>query len=180
MPTTRTPRAARHVIDGVKRYTSLNTATIPRVDFELEVFRSGEPEVHRFTATPVMDLGSVLMFLSKDDDAGGQAMLRLMRVNLADDDGVPARWEPTMLPRPGNAGPNWQAKFRAPKAPHGDGELHTMDEVHLWTDPVQGSSRRRWDSLMFEDEGVVVSAEVVMEIIKDLMGQAAGLPTSGS
>jgi hypothetical protein len=163
-----------HANNG-KTYDSLNQATVTRLPFNLRVFRNGEPEIHGFTAAPVMDLGSILLFTSGKDEDGGQALLRLMRVNLVDDDGVPADWRPTIIDRPANAGPNWQPKFRAP-----DGTLHPMGEAERWTDPQAGSSRRRWNILMFEDDGVTVSADVVTEIVKDLMAGAAGLPTVGS
>jgi hypothetical protein len=169
-----------HAHEGAKTYTSLNQATVPRLPFNLEVFRNGSPEVHGFTAAPVMDLGSVLMFMRGHEDEMGQALLRLMLVNLVDDDGVPADWSVQMTERPKNAGADWQPKFRAPGPPAGDGRLHSMADAARYTDPNAGSSRRRWSHLMFEDDGVIVSAEVILEIMKDLMAQAAGLPTDGS
>ena len=169
-----------HAHEGAKTYESLNQATVPRVPFNIKVWRNGVEEVHGFTAAPVMDLGAVLLFMKGEDDSGAQGLLRMMMVNLADDDGVPAEWAPTMTTRPRNAGPNWQPKFRAPGEPAGDGALHPMSDAGLFTDPDKGSSRRRWSHLMFEDEGVIVTAGVIIEVIKDLMGQAAGLPTLGS
>src|ERR1700748_407042 len=168
-----------HANEG-KTYNSLNQATVPKVPFNIKVWRNGTEEIHGFTAAPVMDLGSVLLMMNGGEDAAGQALLRIMMVNLADDDRVPSSWQAPPIDRPSNAGSNWQPKFRAPAAPAGDGKLHTLDEAHRWTDPDKGSSRRRWSHLMFEDDGVIVTAEVVIEIIKDLMGSAAGLPTDGS
>jgi hypothetical protein len=166
--------------NGGKTYESINQATVQRLPFNIKVFRNGLPEIHGFTAAPVMDLGSVLLYLRGDEDSAGQAMLRLVTVNLDDSDGVPADWQPTMLPKPKSAGADWVPKFRAPGAPHGDGKLHTMDQAHRWTDRDAGSSRRRWNYLMFEDPGVVVTIEVLREVIEDLMAAAAGHPTDGS
>lgn len=166
--------------NGGKTYESLNQSTVPRLPFNIKVWRNGREEIHGFTAAPVMDLGSVLLFMKGDEDAAAQGLLRVMQINLDDEDGVPQAWTPTMLEKPANAAENWQPKFRAPAEPHGDGKLHTMDQVGRWTDPDKGSSRRRWDYLMFQDEGVIVTAGVVLEILKDLMGEAAGLPTLGS
>ena len=166
--------------NGGKRYSSLNPATIKPMPFEIEVYRNNVPEVHGFTARPVMDFGSVLLFLKGNDSDSGQALLRIMRVNLADDDGVSESWQPTILDRPADADATWQPKFRAPAPPVGDGRLYTMDKIGRWTDPQAGSSRRRWTHLMFEDDGVVVTIQTVFDILKDITESAAGLPTDGS
>jgi hypothetical protein len=186
--TRRTTARQNHPVDdlksfhanGGKRYSSLNPATVDAMPFEIEVYRNGLPEVHGFIARPVMDFGSVLLMLKGNEADTGQALLRIMRMNLDDADGVSDAWQPTMLDKPTNAAGDWQPKFRAPAAPHGDGRLHPMADMGRWTDPQAGSSRRRWSHLMFEDDGVVVTMTVVFDILKDLTERAAGIPTDGS
>lgn len=166
--------------NGGKRYSSIDPATVTPMPFEVEVFRSGQPEVHGFVARPVMDFGSVLLMLKGNEADTGQALLRIMRMNLDDADGVAETWQPTILDKPAKAPADWQPKFRAPAAPHGDGRLHPMGDMGRWTDPQAGSSRRRWAYLMFEDDGVVVSLQVVFDLLKDITEKAADLPTDGS
>lgn len=160
-----------------KRYHSQNPSEIVPVPFELEVWRDGKSEIHEFVARPQADAGATLMFTSSGDDGErkAQAVFRMMSRMLRNDDGVPAQWVPEPLAKPGNAGANWQPKFRAP-----DGKLYTMDKTAQFTDPAKGSSRRRWDHMMFEDDGVTVDIEVIGSILEDLVEVAAGIPTVGS
>jgi len=166
----------RPIMSG-KRYHTRNPSQIPPEPFELEVWRNGKSEIHEFVARPQADAGATLMFTTSGEDGErkAQAVFRMMSRMLRDDDGVPAQWVPEPLPKPGNAGANWQPKFRGP-----DGKLYTMDKAPQFTEPAKGSSRRRWDHMMFEDDGVTVDIEVIGEILEDLVAVAAERPTVGS
>lgn len=168
-----------HANEG-KVYESINPGTVKALPFNIMVYRNGVPEVHGFTARPVVDFGGALLAINGNDADAGQALLRMMRINLADDDGVSDTWSPVMTTRPADAPDNWVPKFRAPAAPWGDGRLYTMDKISDYADREKGSSRRRWNHLMFEDEGVVVSIQVVYDLLRDLTEAAAGVPTDGS
>lgn len=164
-----------------KRYHAVNPETLSTVEFELAVWRDGVEEVHSFTARPQTDAGAVIEFSRSGDDGErkANAVFRMMSKMLINTDGVPVNWVPSIVPKPKNAGADYQPKFRAPGAPSGDGKLHPMTEAYRWTDPEKGSSRRRWDHLMFEDQDITVDLGVVSEILTDLTGEAAELPTNG-
>ncbi len=164
-----------------KRYYAANPEKLPITEFELVVWRDGVEETHEFKARPQADAGAMMQFSrsGEDGEAKAEAVFRMMSKMLMNTDGVPAQWSPRPVPKPKNAGPDYQPKFRAPSAPSGDGKLHPMSEAERWTDPARGSSRRRWDYLMFEDRDVTVDIGVVSEILEDLVGAAAGLPTNG-
>jgi hypothetical protein len=160
-----------------KRYRTQNPSDIAPMPFELVVWRDGTEEIHEFVARPQADAGATLMFTTSGEDGErkAQAVFRMMSRMLCNDDGVPAQWVPEPLPKPGNAGANWQPKFRGP-----DGKLYTMDKTAQFTDPDKGSSRRRWDHMMFEDDAVTVNIGVIGEILEDLVEVAAERPTVGS
>lgn len=156
-----------------KRYGQGTNKTIAPVPFELVLYRDSVEETHEFTAVPAIDMASVTKLVDQGDLAGkAQAIMRMMARLLINTDGVSASWAPTPLPRPKNAGPTYQVKFRGP-----DGKLYPLDRAGEFTDPAKGSSRRRWNYLMFEDEGVVVHMETLVEIMEDLVSAAADRPT---
>ena len=157
----------------IKRYRAVNPNTARPVTFELVVWRDNEEEVHQFTARPIADAGAMLEFSRSGDDGArkADAVFRMMSRMLVNDDGVKAQWSPTPLPLKGSAK---IVKFRAP-----DGSLQPMEKAAEWTDPAKGSSRRRWDYLMFEDNDVTVDIGVISEIITDMASEAAEVPTNG-
>jgi hypothetical protein len=159
-----------------KRYRAVNPDEITPVPFELEVWRDGKSEIHEFTAKPQADAGSMTQFTAAgvDGERKAQVIFKMMSRQLVNNDGVPSQWTPQPLPRPRNAGDAYQVKFRGP-----DGKLHTMDKAELFTDPAKGSSRRRWDYLMFEDDGVTVDIGVISNILEDLIELVAERPTVG-
>lgn len=158
----------------MKRYRAVNPTTVKAVEFELAVYRDGVEEVHSFVARPVADAGSMLAYTRSGDDAEkAAAVFKMMGRMLVNNDGVAADWTPEPLPKPKNAAANYQPKFRGP-----DGKLHTLDKASLFTDPAKGSSRRRWEHLVFQDAGVTVDIGVISEIINDLATESAEVPTS--
>jgi hypothetical protein len=158
---------------AVKRYHAANPNTARAVTFELAVWRDDAEEVHSFTARPLVDAGAMLEFSRSGDDGTrkADAVFRMMSRMLVNDDGVKSQWAPTPLPLKGAAK---IVKFRAP-----DGTLQPMTRAAEWTDPAKGSSRRRWDYLMFEDNDVTVDIGVISEIISDMASEATEVPTSG-
>lgn len=160
-----------------KRYSMVDPNTAKPTPFEIQLWRDGQAEVHEFTACPVTDIGAVMMFSSSGDDGEmkARALMRMMSRMLLNTDGVPAQWSPEPLAKPKNAGLNWQPKFRGP-----DGKLYPLSEQGQFTDPKVGSSRRRWDYLMFEDDGVAVDAGLLSEIVQDMIATAADRPTHAS
>ncbi|HEY2101514.1 MAG TPA: hypothetical protein VGH72_33960 [Pseudonocardia sp.] len=163
-----------------KRYYAKRPDEIPNHPYEIVVYRGGVEEVHEFNAKPSADLGPMIAMYRNADDAikMGESAIRLMLKQLDDSDGVSITWAPTIVPKPKNAGPDYEPKFRAPLAPHGDGRLHPMTDQDRWLDLDKGSSRRRWQHLMIEDDGVSIDAEVLMEIMSDVIEAAMdGRPT---
>lgn len=154
-----------------KRYHAQNPSELQPHPFEIEVYRGALPEVHEFVARPNAELGPLIRMYKVIDDAMASAeiALKILVKQMDDQDGTPLDWEPKPLKKPGNAGENWEPKFRGP-----DGKLHTMDKAPGFLDPAKGSSRRRWQRLMLEDDGVSVDANVLMEIMQDLVSAAMG------
>ena len=154
-----------------KRYRARRPSEIPAHPFELEVYRGDTPEVHTFIARPKTDLGPLIQLNSMMNDPmrmGAKALQVIARM-MDDSDGTPADWAPVTAPKPRNAGESYEPKFRGP-----DGRLHPMDKQATFLDIEAGSSRRRWQHIILEDDGVSVDIEVLMEIMTDLIEAATG------
>jgi hypothetical protein len=151
-----------------KRYHAKNPNAVPPVHFELVVWRDEQEEVHEFTARPIADAAALHAFAMSGDDlqTTAKTVFGLMSRMLVNNDGVPSGWIPRAVPKPKNAGASYEPKFRGP-----DGKLHPMDDAEYFTDPAKGSSRRRWDFMMYEDDNVTVDLDVIMEIMEDLIYQ---------
>jgi hypothetical protein len=165
--------------DGVKRYGG-GSVQAQRLDtpyeFELEGLRYDDPEVHSFTAVRKADTLLAGKFMNLSDDQAGR-LLRLCTLlvgkTLDNKDGVPVQWAPDPLPKPKDAGDDWEPKFRGP-----DGKLHPMHQAEKYTAFAAGSSRRRWAALV-EDEEFTAEMETLAEIVKDLISRSTGTPTDG-
>jgi hypothetical protein len=186
------------------------TKPIERIPFEFTVMRDEEPEVHRFQARAVTDTASLAYTLSstqKHPERALTGMLRLIGKMLDNKDGTPADWAPKMLPLPGERertddqvadalaateidmfeeelaendlerDENGEIirKFRGP-----DGQLYPLSEAERFLKPEAGSSRRRWRTLMEEDDDAVVDGEALGKLFEWLVGLAAGRPTPPS
>jgi hypothetical protein len=166
--------AASNTTITPKRYRAVRPSEITPHVFELEVYRGDVPEVHTFTARPNTDLGPLIQLHGAIDDPMkmGQTALKVLVKQMDDSDGVPLAWEPTELPKPKNAGHSYEPKFRGP-----DGKLHSMAERGKFLAFQAGSSRRRWQYLLLEDDGISIDAPVLMAIMSDLIQAATGRPT---
>jgi hypothetical protein len=142
----------------------------PIVPFNVAVRRRGVREVHSFQARPVADVGSALAFAAGGNEA--HAAVKLLARMLVDDDGVPSAW--AFNPLPADA----ECAFPSFVAP--DGGRLPLDRAAEFTDIKAGSSRRRWNYLMYEDEDVVITAQVLVRIVQDMVEAAAGNPTAAS
>lgn len=147
--------------------------------FELWGIRDDEKESHLFKAVHKPDtmlMVRVMMAMSSDNDndpAVVASMLRMIGKTLDNTDGVKEKWRFAELDKPKNAGKNYEPKFRGP-----DGKLYPVDgpEREKFEDYEAGSSRRRWSTLVRDDE-FTVSADTLMGIAKDLVEAATGRPT---
>jgi hypothetical protein len=160
-----------------KRYGSESEA--PIVPFELNV-RHEDPETgreesrwHEFNARPRTDAGGLLA-LSSTSTGTEQVgvVLRLMNRILLNSDGVPSQWEATVLPVPDDAPEDYEPKFRGP-----DGVLYPMAEAKRFEEHNAGSSRRRLMSLI-EGEYTSVDTTDLTAVLQDMIGSAAGRPTT--
>lgn len=171
---------ARKMIKAKKR------APVDRPDkFDVEFSRNGEPYVQTFQPLAVIDAAALSMAMrgSRRPDQGLEGMLRFIRKMLADDDGVPANWEPKLY-RQADPDPELAAapaddnpdadrpRFMGP-----DGHPHTYDDLGKFQDFDAGSSRRRWAQLMDNDDDLIVDPEVLQGVFEHLAGLAAGRPT---
>jgi hypothetical protein len=144
--------------------------------FRLMGLRYDDEETHDFIAVWKPDTLMAVRFMTLGDDQAGELArlcVKLLAKTLDNKDGVPVQWEPTVLPKPKNAGANYEPKFRGP-----DGKLHPMDQAVKFTDPAAGSSRRRWEALV-ADTDFTIDVEDLVEIVKDLVELTAGTPTAG-
>jgi hypothetical protein len=164
----------------VKRYGG-GSKTAQRLDqpveFELELLRFDDPEVHTFHAVRKADTLLAARFMSvADDDPGAVLRLvtKLISKMLDNSDGVPVQWSPDVLPKPKNAGPKYEPKFRGP-----DGKLHPVADAGKFLEFAAGSSRRRWEALVI-DEDATVELEALAEIARDLISATTDRPTDGS
>lgn len=144
--------------------------------FQLTGLRWDDEETHDFTAVRKADALLAARFMGFTDDQAGE-LLRLCGLlvgkTLDNSDGVPVQWTPEPLPKPRNAGVRYEPKFRGP-----DGELYPMSHAEKFTEFSAGSSRRRWQALLADNE-FTCDMEVFVEIVKDLIEAGAGSPTSG-
>jgi hypothetical protein len=167
-----------HAMSG-KRYGTLRKEPIEIVEFELLAMREDadgepQPEWHKFAARPQTDAGDLAAFAFAGDD-GGRLMgivVKMIRKMVINNDGVPEKWTPEPVDKPKNATEKYEDKFRAP-----DGKLMTMEHAEQFTAIEAGSSRRRMMHLLLEDDAAV-DIQDVAEIMKDMMGIAAGRPTT--
>lgn len=144
--------------------------------FELEGLRFDEEEVHEFTATRKVDTMLAGRFMSLPESEHGRVLriiILLIGKTLDNKDGTPVQWAPVAAPRPKNAGESYEPKFRGP-----DGKLHPMAEADKFTDFNAGSSRRRWDALVNDDD-FTVDIETLGDLVRDLIEVSAGRPTDG-
>lgn len=148
--------------------------------FRLTGIRFDEEETHEFVATRKADTIMALRFMSISDDRVGelaQLAVLLIGKTLDNKDGVPVQWSPEALPRPDDwddeTRGKWEPKFRGP-----DGELHPMDQAEKFTEFSAGSSRRRWEALLVDNQ-FQSELEVLVEITKDLVELSTGNPTAG-
>ncbi len=145
-------------------------------EFNLAGLRFDEEETHHFVATRKTDSLLALRFMGVDEENAGQlAQLATLLIGktLDNTDGVPVQWSPSTLPRPKNAGDDYEPKFRGP-----DGKLHPMDQAAKFEEFDKGSSRRRWEALLVDNQ-FTCPLEVLVEITKDLIEMSSGNPTDG-
>lgn len=109
------------------------------------------------------DITAVTRFNARGGD--GLSMLptidRVLRRSMLDDDGVPARWEPSVS----------EGHFTAP-----DGTAQPVARLREFLAFEAGSSSRRWRALLADDD-VSLDPGVMMDAWNELMGGAAERPT---
>lgn len=141
----------------------------------------GTEHVHTFRARPNVSaavLISVMDSLTANPEQSLGRMQRLITRSLDNKDGVPAQWQPTQLDTPdtnGNADPVPES-YRGP-----DGAIHAFAEASTLEGLLAvdaGSSRRRWEALLSEDNQEIVLIEDIVEIGEWLIATAIGRPTS--
>lgn len=142
--------------------TKKTTAAAPPIEFTIDFLRDGEVETHAFTARPDMSYGDTIGLVMHQDDSSGLLPYfdRFIRRSLVNNDGVPAKWTPTVV----------EGHFTAPNGDH-----TPVDQLEKFTAPEAGSSRRRWLHLMDpENDELTVELEQVMAVFEYLIGQAGG------
>jgi hypothetical protein len=63
-----------------------------------------------------------------------------------------------------------------------DGVIYPFSDAEklAWfNDPKNGTSRRRWLHLIFDDDGAVLDLSVLVNLAKDMIAAASGRPTFG-
>jgi hypothetical protein len=164
--------------DEIKSYGGgMQTQQLERpYDFEIVGTRYDEEERHQFHAVRKPDTLMAMRFMGIDDENAGElAPLATLLIGKALDnkDGVPVQWEPNPVPKPRNAGADWEPKFRAP-----DGKLYPMHQAAKYQEFAAGSSRRRWEALLVDNQ-FTLEIEVLITIVKDMIEVAVQTPTNG-
>lgn len=169
--------------------------TAPPEKIEVEFARNGGPEYHTFQPLGVMDSAALALALraSKSPEQSLEGMMRLIRKQMSDTDGVPARWKPELYKAPEEpADPGGMERvddFLAdessdPDRPDEedlyvgpDGKPYPYSEVEQFTTFDAGSSRRRWLHLVEEDDEVLVEQDVITGVFKHMVSVGAKRPT---
>jgi hypothetical protein len=144
--------------------------------FRVEGLRFDDEESHDFIATRKADTMLAMRFMTLNDDQAAELLKlagKLIAKTLDNTDGVPVQWEAAQLPKPANAGPDWEPKFRGP-----DGKLHPMNQRAKFEEFAKGSSRRRWEELLVDSE-FTTQLETLVEVAKDLIEMTVEVPTDG-
>jgi hypothetical protein len=144
--------------------------------FELWGVRDDEEDSHLFTAIWKPDTMLMARMMMAGDDLSADELAKLLRMvgkTLDNADGVKESWAFAELPKPKTAKANYEPKFRGP-----DGKLYSVagPEREKFEDFAAGSSRRRWMTLVYDDE-FQVDAEILAEVAKDLLEVATARPT---
>jgi hypothetical protein len=148
--------------------------TLDPFEFSMIFLRDEVEEKHEFTARPTMswqDTRAIMPIIAgqgSDEAQIAQAvkvMDRLIRRVLANDDGTPEKWKPTVV----------DGHFTDPQGDHTPVNLLPAYEAF-----DAGSSRRRWVHLMENDDEITIDVEQVIDLMRDLMEAAAARPTTRS
>lgn len=189
----------------IKQFGRKTRRAAPREKFDLTVLRGDEPETHRFQIVAVLDAGglsSVMVTTRKDQEMALPATIQVIRKMLDNTDGTPSGWEPNMRSRrsilsqetpaevvwPSNQGDLEAEPEEDPtldetvfRAPFGleKGQLLPASRVGEFLAPEAGSSRRRWDALLADDD-ISIEAPDLMAIFEWCVGTASQRPTGMS
>ena len=158
--------------DGGRVYDMDDGDEVPIMPFRVAVRRRGVKEIHAFQARPVQDIGSAMSFAAGDGTKAARAAVKMLARMLVDDDGTPSAWEFTPQAADAECSFPW---FYGP-----DGARYPLARAEEFTKIENGSSRRRWNHLFYEDEDVTITARVLVRIVQDMLEAAAGIPTGAS
>jgi hypothetical protein len=166
-----------------KSYGPDQVREIPEIPFSLNVeheLDNGVRELrkHEFIGRPDPSSGDFARFSMATMGQGAEVVEALMSIlprMIDNSDGVSATWEyHEMDPAPVADGEEpGEKRFYGP-----DGQLHPISEREKFLAFEAGSSRRRLYHLLFVDPDARVQIQTVVEIMKDLMAEGAGRPTS--
>ncbi len=169
MPTS-TPRrrpAPKAVEQAGATVTDIDDAP-PPVEFTVEFERDGEPEPHTFRARPRFTFKRMNEAAKASRDGGLNAVLRfekMIRPSLVDTDGTPARWTPVIE----------DGEFE-----DWNGDVHDMEDLPALLAADAGSSKRRWQHLMDDDDDLEITIEEIVKVYELLIGAATDRPTRRS
>jgi hypothetical protein len=161
-----------------KTYGPEQVREIPEIPFSLNVEHelddgSRELRTHEFIGKPDPSSGDFARFTVATQGNGAEVVEALMAIlprMIDNSDGVSATWEYREIdPAPGEE----ERRFYGP-----DGQLHPVSESEKYLAFEAGSSRRRLYHLLFVAADARVQIQTVVEIMKDLMAEGAGRPTS--
>lgn len=148
---------------------------ITPIQFGLTVLRDGEEEEHVFTAIPNLPAQNIVQAVAARNGDGTQVlnpMVSCIRKMLSNRDGTPTTWKLELVDAKKEG---QEPKFRGP-----DGKLHVLAKAESFLARESGSSKRRWDALMIDDEDAIVDMKDLTDIFEYLVGEASGRPTQPS
>jgi hypothetical protein len=132
----------------------------------------------RLGKIPTGGLLSAMTAAERGDAAGAAKAYQLSIAKMVDDrDGLPARWTPVPLPR--QEGDDRPEVFRVPWG-DAQGELRPMSESDKYLRETPHSSRRRWLSLLEDDEDAMVEFGDLQALFEWMVSTSTGNRSAAS
>lgn len=151
-------------------------------EFTFGVMRASGVELLKFNARlgkiPTGGLLSAMTAAERGDTAAAAKAYWLSIAKMIDDrDGIPARW--TAVPLPRQEGDERPEVFRVPWGDNA-GDLVPMDKADEYLRTMPHSSRRRWLSLLEDDEDAMVEMPHLQELFEWMVAQSTGNRSAAS
>jgi hypothetical protein len=166
----------------VKSFGSKTAAHVGRAHrepFQFTFLRDDEPETHEFNAVAKPDLVGltrVMVLINTAPERATAQLLAMIPKGLDNSDGTPAKWEP--IPVADGYGEHGEPGAKYIVAPSGPqkGGMVPAEHAAQFEAFDAGSSRRRWNALL-DDDDIAVDIADVMALFEWMVSLVADRPT---